>query len=72
MKHSFSTSVTKRDHDNRGIEWTAQCGRHATFVGATYEQVEDSWRQHHFDATGIAPAPMGDKANRWMPSVVSA
>lgn len=72
MKHSFSTSVTKRDYNNRGIEWTARCGRHATWTGATYEQVEDSWRRHYYDETGVVPAAMGDKSNRWQPAEVSA
>jgi hypothetical protein len=72
MKHSFSTSVTKRDHNNRGIEWTATCGRHEKWTGATYEQVEDSWRRHVYEATGELAEATGDKANRWMPAEVSA
>jgi hypothetical protein len=72
MKHTFSTSVTKRDHNNRGTEWTATCGRHAQWTGATYEQVEDSWRQHYYEATGDVPKPMGDKSNRWQPAEASA
>ena len=48
--------------------FTVSCGHHGLFVGQTYEHVEDAWRAHVHAATGIAPAPMGDRTTpRWTP-----
>ena len=48
--------------------WVVVCGHHFTASGATYAFTEDEWRRHVYEATGVAPKPMGDKSvPRWQP-----
>jgi hypothetical protein len=49
--------------------WVVVCGHHFTASGATYAFTEDEWRRHVYEATGVAPKPMGDKSvPRWQPN----
>lgn len=68
-KHGFSAQVTERDYTMRATQWLGKCGRHAEWVGASYEEIEDEWRRHVYEETGRAPSPQGDKENRWSPEV---
>ena len=69
-KHSAKTTVTQRDPFTRyATSWHIECGRHATFDGATYEEAEDAWREHVHAETGVAPKPYGDNSvPRWEPA----
>jgi len=65
--HGVSFEVVERDDRDIATAWLATCGRHGKFVGASYEETEDKWRQHVYEVTGIAPNPMGNKEGRWTP-----
>lgn len=63
--HSFSASVVSHNPN----VWLARCGNHAAWDGPTYEAVEDAWRQHVHEETGVAPRAFGDTAvERWAAS----
>lgn len=70
--HSLTSEVIERDSNRKATVWLGVCGRHQKFTAPTYEEMEDKWRRHVHEETGVAPEPMGDKANRWQPEAVSA
>ena len=62
--HGVSIRIIRRNPN----VWQAKCGRHAEFLGASYEEVEDEWRKHVYAETGEAPKAWGSSTdNRWQP-----
>lgn len=48
--------------------WGGRCSKHMVFWGATFERLEDLWREHVYAETGTAPKPTGDRTiKRWRP-----
>ena len=72
LKHGFSAEVVERDENDRATVWLGRCGKHDSFIGESYEAIEDRWRQHVHAATGTVPRAMGDQENRWQPEQVTA
>lgn len=72
LKHGFGAEVVARDENNRATTWVGRCGRHVTFVGPSYEDIEDQWRRHVHAMTGKVPSPQGNQENRWTPERVTA
>jgi hypothetical protein len=66
-KHGCSFEIIRRDQNGRGSRWLASCACKTRWDGATYQEVEDEWRQHVHGITGKAPSPTGGDEGRWMP-----
>lgn len=65
--HGISLEVIERDESGHATTWLGTCGCKKRFVGETYEQTEDKWRRHIYEAFGTVERPMGDKTGRWTP-----
>lgn len=63
-KHGGSFQIVARNPN----VWRAKCSCREEWSGATYEVVEDGWREHYWQVKGVTPSPQGDKANRWQPA----
>jgi hypothetical protein len=64
-KHGASFEVVDRGPDHVATAWLASCKCKVRFIGATYEEAEDKWRQHVHEVTGKAPKPFGNQDARW-------
>lgn len=65
--HKFTSKAVRRNAARQATAWAASCSCGEMYVGRSYESVEDQWRKHRWEVTGIAPVPMGRKTRRWKP-----
>lgn len=66
-QHKGSFKAVKRNANLMATAWGGTCSCGEIWFGRSYEAVEDKWRKHRWEVTGMVPEPSGRKTRRWKP-----